>query len=206
MVNHRLSRKSKPLSASSTARIHYTQRTNALNPNEISNVVTVNTPLAEVISSYHQYLSSASNATSSNNLSANASEELLLVDGIPIFQQSVNRSSSYLYLDYIGILERIEDGETKFHDPFVRLTLKNLRGNRIRVSLWKEIIISLERFDREALDHASQPCIIAVAAVKVLKPQGWLQLNSTAATFVYINPDIEAASNMLAGYICPILS
>ncbi|KAK9070536.1 hypothetical protein SSX86_010938 [Deinandra increscens subsp. villosa] len=107
--------------------------------------------------------------------------------------------------DYIGILERIEDGETKFgetkfHDPFVRLTLKNLRGNRIRVSLWKEIIISLEMFDREALDHASQRCIIAVAAVKVLKPQGWLQLNSTAATFVYINPDIEAASNMLAGY------
>ncbi|KAK9048076.1 hypothetical protein SSX86_032961 [Deinandra increscens subsp. villosa] len=92
--------------------------------------------------------------------------------------------------DYIGTLEEIVEGMTATRDPFMRLTLRDNRGNSIRCRLWKEIIQAADRFDRYSIENAPRPAIIAVASVKITKPFEWIQLGATAATYVYLNQEI----------------
>ncbi|KAK9053886.1 hypothetical protein SSX86_024961 [Deinandra increscens subsp. villosa] len=95
--------------------------------------------------------------------------------------------------DYIGTLEEIVEGTTATRDPFLRLSLRDSRGHTIRCRLWKEIIQNPQRFNRTAIENAPRPAIIAVTTVKITKPFEWIQLGATAATYVYLNPDIPDA-------------
>ncbi|KAK9047969.1 hypothetical protein SSX86_033069 [Deinandra increscens subsp. villosa] len=95
---------------------------------------------------------------------------------------------------YIGTLEEIVEGTTASRDPFLRLSLRDLRGDTIRCRLWKEIIQDPQRFNRSAIENAPRPAIVAVTSVKITKPFEWIQLGATAATYVYLNPDIPEAA------------
>ncbi|KAK9079201.1 hypothetical protein SSX86_000871 [Deinandra increscens subsp. villosa] len=87
--------------------------------------------------------------------------------------------------DYIGTLEEINEGTTASRDPFLRLSLRDLRCR-----LWKEIIQDPQRFNRTDIENAPRPAVVAVTSGKITKPFEWIQLGTTAATYVYLNPDI----------------
>ncbi|KAK9073141.1 hypothetical protein SSX86_007464 [Deinandra increscens subsp. villosa] len=67
----------------------------------------------------------------------------------------------------------------------------------ITATLWKEIILSADRFNRAELDSTTRPCTIALTAVKVTKHRGWFQLTSTPGTYTYINPGCAESATLL---------
>ncbi|KAI3817729.1 hypothetical protein L1987_11527 [Smallanthus sonchifolius] len=97
-------------------------------------------------------------------------------------------NQSLLLSDYIGRFHSIvSDTATSTGRRLLKLLLEDLNDNFIEIALWEEIanIIDLER-----LKHEPFPCIIAITSSKV-KKYNYLQLESTSATHMYINPEIE---------------
>ncbi|XP_073264393.1 uncharacterized protein [Populus alba] len=65
--------------------------------------------------------------------------------------------------------------------------LENIRGEELRITLWGD---SARDFDGLALHNLPSPVIIAFAGFRVTKFKGKPNLNSTAASLWYFNPDI----------------
>ncbi|KAK9054675.1 hypothetical protein SSX86_025754 [Deinandra increscens subsp. villosa] len=105
-----------------------------------------------------------------------------------------------VFTDFIGLIDHVVDAKTQDNAPYIRLFLKDGR-NSITATLWKEIIVSNERFSRTALDATPRPCTIAVTAVKVSKHKGWFQLTSTPATYTYINPVCDQSTRLIEAYV-----
>ncbi|KAK9058287.1 hypothetical protein SSX86_023127 [Deinandra increscens subsp. villosa] len=82
-----------------------------------------------------------------------------------------------VFTDFIGLIDHVVDAKTQDNAPYIRLFLKDGRNN-ITATLWKEIIVSAERFNRTALDTTPRPCTIAVTSVKVTKHKGVFLNNS----------------------------
>ncbi|KAK9050005.1 hypothetical protein SSX86_031026 [Deinandra increscens subsp. villosa] len=99
--------------------------------------------------------------------------------------------------DFIARVESIEHVETQFGNSLLRLTVQGLSGDPIVVALWREIAALV---DVDALAATDKPVIVALASVKVIDFHGDMQLESTAATRVEINPDIEMAHELAARY------
>ncbi|KAJ0780226.1 putative nucleic acid-binding protein [Helianthus annuus] len=94
-------------------------------------------------------------------------------------------------IDFIGLLQRIDDNVTKDNEPYVNLTLTDSNNNNIVATLWKEISTSKDRFNRSSIENSHYPSVIAVTAMKVIRNRylNNLQLWSTYPTYVYLNPD-----------------
>ncbi|KAK9071795.1 hypothetical protein SSX86_008224 [Deinandra increscens subsp. villosa] len=97
--------------------------------------------------------------------------------------------------DYIGKVESIEHVETQFGNSLIRVTVQGLSGDPIAVALWREIAALV---DLDALAATDKPVIAAFASVKVIDLHDEMQLESTAATRVEINPDIAVAHELAA--------
>ncbi|XP_035845102.1 uncharacterized protein LOC110934392 [Helianthus annuus] len=97
-------------------------------------------------------------------------------------------------VDYIGLLvRRIEDKRTNANRPYVVLSFKDCSNQDITVALWEEIATVKSRFNRAEIDAASAPIILAMTTLKAKiyyghGITGTLQLSSTSATHVYLNP------------------
>ncbi|KAK9065016.1 hypothetical protein SSX86_016399 [Deinandra increscens subsp. villosa] len=93
-----------------------------------------------------------------------------------------------VFTDFFGLFDHINDYKTKTANaPFVHVIMKHGRYS-ITTTLWSDVILAPERFNRNALDNAEKPCTLAVTSVKVTKHRGWFQLTSTPARYTYINP------------------
>ncbi|KAJ0764326.1 putative nucleic acid-binding, replication factor A [Helianthus annuus] len=97
-------------------------------------------------------------------------------------------------IDFIGLLQRIDDNMTKDNEPYVNLTLTDSNNNNIVATLWKEISTSKDRFNRSSIENSHYPSVIAVTAMKVIRNRylNNLQLWSTYPTYVYLNLDTTA--------------
>ncbi|KAK9070123.1 hypothetical protein SSX86_010523 [Deinandra increscens subsp. villosa] len=73
-----------------------------------------------------------------------------------------------VFTDFIGLIDHVVDARTQDNAPYIRLYLKDGRNN-ITATLWKEIIMSDERFNRTTLDNTPRPCTVAITSVKVSK-------------------------------------
>ncbi|KAK9065168.1 hypothetical protein SSX86_016551 [Deinandra increscens subsp. villosa] len=105
-----------------------------------------------------------------------------------------------VYTDFIGLVDHIVDARTKDNDAYIRLFLKTER-NTITATLWKEIILSADRFNRAELVSTTRPCTIALTVVKVTKHRGWFQLTSTPGTYTYINPSCAESATLLRRFM-----
>ncbi|KAD4888565.1 hypothetical protein E3N88_20638 [Mikania micrantha] len=106
--------------------------------------------------------------------------------------------SSQHLIDYIGLITaRNYKTKPNTGEPYLRLTLTNSSGQSIEVTIWKEIISKYDRFDKEAIDNAKHPAIVAATSLRVGQFQGQTQLSSTAATYVYLNPSINETSSLI---------
>ncbi|KAK9075401.1 hypothetical protein SSX86_003724 [Deinandra increscens subsp. villosa] len=92
------------------------------------------------------------------------------------------------YTDYIGYLQRKDYLPTKTGDQLLKLTISNSRGRRITAALWKEVNQSADKVNRQQLETVTMPALIALASVRVTDYLGDVQLQSTPATYLYINP------------------
>ncbi|KAI3774949.1 hypothetical protein L1987_49514 [Smallanthus sonchifolius] len=93
--------------------------------------------------------------------------------------------------DYIGTVESKFDGTTTRNDPFLRVILRNESFEDISVTIWKE---TLATFDRTALDTINNPIVMAVTSVRVSIFAGRIQLATTPASALYLNPAIPKSA------------
>ncbi|KAI3716506.1 hypothetical protein L1987_67427 [Smallanthus sonchifolius] len=93
--------------------------------------------------------------------------------------------------DYIGTVESKFDGTTTRNDPFLRVILRNESFEDISVTIWKE---TLATFDRTALDTKNNPIVMAVTSVRVSIFAGRIQLATTPASALYLNPAIPKSA------------
>ncbi|KAI7736015.1 hypothetical protein M8C21_023877 [Ambrosia artemisiifolia] len=68
----------------------------------------------------------------------------------------------------------------------LKITLQDQSGNFIEATLWEHIAFS---FPRQTALQKPQPVIIALTSMKVSEYKGMLQLGSTNATTIVINPE-----------------
>ncbi|KAJ0545382.1 putative nucleic acid-binding, replication factor A [Helianthus annuus] len=90
-------------------------------------------------------------------------------------------------VDFIGIYLKLEDKTSKKGRPYVVFTLRDISNQDMSVALWKEIATSTHRFNRRNIETAASPAIVAFTSLKV-NDQNDLQLQSTNATYVFVNP------------------
>ncbi|KAI3825080.1 hypothetical protein L1987_06556 [Smallanthus sonchifolius] len=76
----------------------------------------------------------------------------------------------------------------------LKIMLQDQSGSFIEATLWEQIAFS---FDREAALLKPQPMIIALTSMKVTDYRGLLQLGSTNATTVTVNPNIEELDDII---------
>ncbi|KAI3675989.1 hypothetical protein L1987_85585 [Smallanthus sonchifolius] len=110
------------------------------------------------------------------------------------------RGDSHQLIDFIGLLQGMEKKTTKDHNPFLNLTLTNERKQSIQATLWKDIITSPDRYNRQAIENSEFPAVIAVTSMRVVHYQGRLQLSSSAATYVYLNPATPLTETLLNSF------
>ncbi|KAK9065042.1 hypothetical protein SSX86_016425 [Deinandra increscens subsp. villosa] len=78
------------------------------------------------------------------------------------------KDNKKLVVDYIGRLDHIQDLISNDGRPYVRLMLMDASDKPIVLTIWNEIMILPERFNRQALNAATFSAIIVVAAVNVI--------------------------------------
>ncbi|PWA64694.1 replication protein A 70 kDa DNA-binding subunit [Artemisia annua] len=104
--------------------------------------------------------------------------------------------------DYIGCY--IRSGEkTKVGNPNRtqsvqrKIEIQNLNRNSLELTLWGDLA---EKFNKQGIDALERPIIIAVSSCRVSRYNNNLQLQSTAATYFYINPRIPQLEEYRAEY------
>ncbi|PWA67829.1 helitron helicase-like domain-containing protein [Artemisia annua] len=95
-------------------------------------------------------------------------------------------------VDYIGCY--ISSGEKqKWGNPNKnqmvnrKIEIQNLNRNSIELTLWDDLA---QTFKKQEIDALEKPVIIAVTSCRVSRYRNKLQLESTPATYYYINPKI----------------
>ncbi|KAK9053646.1 hypothetical protein SSX86_024720 [Deinandra increscens subsp. villosa] len=104
-------------------------------------------------------------------------------------------------IDFIGKVEDIEHIDTDNNNSLLRVTMKAASGDPIIVALWKEIVALV---DTKALAATDRVVIVALSSVKVVDFGGNMELESTAATRVTVNPDIKIANEMAQSFQLPL--
>ncbi|KAK9051562.1 hypothetical protein SSX86_028189 [Deinandra increscens subsp. villosa] len=111
--------------------------------------------------------------------------------------QSLPTDNEFL-IDCMGRVCGIQHVDTQFYGSILKVKLQDIHGNDVVVALWEEINKSV---DRQALSATNQEVIVAVLGAKVTKNhQGAMQLESTGATRVLINPEFEEANALATSY------
>ncbi|KAK9060364.1 hypothetical protein SSX86_021068 [Deinandra increscens subsp. villosa] len=111
--------------------------------------------------------------------------------------QSLATDNEFL-IDCMGRVCGIQHVDTQFYGSILKVKLQDIHGNDVVVALWEEINKSV---DRQALSATNQEVIVAVLGAKVTKNhQGAMQLESTGATRVLINPEFEEANALATRY------
>ncbi|KAK9051561.1 hypothetical protein SSX86_028188 [Deinandra increscens subsp. villosa] len=111
--------------------------------------------------------------------------------------QSLPTDNEFL-IDCMGRVCGIQHVDTQFYGSILKVKLQDIHGNDVVVALWEEINKSV---DRQALSATNQEVIVAVLGAKVTKNhQGAMQLESTGATRVLINPEFEEANALATRY------
>ncbi|PWA96022.1 nucleic acid-binding, OB-fold protein [Artemisia annua] len=104
--------------------------------------------------------------------------------------------------DYIGCYIRSGDkgkvgNPNKTQSVQRKVEIQNLNRNSLELTLWGDLA---EKFNKERIDALEQPIIIAVSSCRVSRYNNNLQLQSTAATYFYINPRIPQLEQYRAEY------
>ncbi|KAM0054438.1 putative nucleic acid-binding, replication factor A [Helianthus debilis subsp. tardiflorus] len=97
-----------------------------------------------------------------------------------------------LLTDYIGRMDRVSPILNRSGNNLLKINLQDQSGNFIEATLWEQIAFS---FDREAALQKPQPVIIAMTY-----DERTLQLGSTNATTIVINPAIADLENVVTRF------
>ncbi|PWA79901.1 nucleic acid-binding, OB-fold protein [Artemisia annua] len=94
--------------------------------------------------------------------------------------------------DYIGCYIRSGDkgkvgNPNRTQSVQRKVEIQNLNRNSLELTLWGDLA---EKFNKERIDALERPIIIAVSSCRVSRYNNNLQLQSTVATYFYINPRI----------------
>ncbi|KAK9057689.1 hypothetical protein SSX86_022525 [Deinandra increscens subsp. villosa] len=100
-------------------------------------------------------------------------------------------------IDFIGRVERVTAAQTETRGVLTKIMLEDDCNEQIEVTLWEEIGRTVNVDALNATDHH---VIAAITGLRVTRPLGPLQLQSTSATIVHIDPDIEEAKSMATRY------
>ncbi|KAK9056522.1 hypothetical protein SSX86_023884 [Deinandra increscens subsp. villosa] len=90
---------------------------------------------------------------------------------------------NYTLTDFIGRVDRVTNAQTESRGVLTKIMLEDNRT-----------------VDVDALNATDHHVIVAITGLRVTKTMGPLQLQSTSATIVHIDPDIEKVRSMAAGY------
>ncbi|KAD4179714.1 hypothetical protein E3N88_28305 [Mikania micrantha] len=92
-----------------------------------------------------------------------------------------------------GRVKNAWNEKTDYGGTLTRLNIDNPSGQEIEITLWPEIA----RFiNTDSLFKANGHIIAAITSLRVTTYRGKMQLGSTAATHVYIDPDIDIAKSI----------
>ncbi|PWA68283.1 nucleic acid-binding, OB-fold protein [Artemisia annua] len=104
--------------------------------------------------------------------------------------------------DYIGMIRNI-GGIREFGDATTNIIsrrnieIQNLNGNTLMLTLWNELATG---FPITTLEDMEQPVIIAASSCWAKRHAGTIQLSSTPATAIYINPEVVEADHIEQAY------
>ncbi|CAI9288490.1 unnamed protein product [Lactuca saligna] len=80
------------------------------------------------------------------------------------------------------------------------VTIPTHCGEDIAISLWKECTDAPSKFNRNAIQNAPAPTVIAVTNVRIMDYGGSLRLGTSSATHIYVNPPIKETDTLLDSY------
>ncbi|KAK9065262.1 hypothetical protein SSX86_016645 [Deinandra increscens subsp. villosa] len=118
----------------------------------------------------------------------------------PYEQLSARMEKVDVLTDFIAKVESIEHVDTQNGNSLLRVPLTDLGRQTIVVALWREIVALIDTAALSATDHT---VIAAFASVKVIDFHGDMQLESTAATRVEIDPDMQIATELANSFQPP---
>ncbi|PWA63366.1 replication protein A 70 kDa DNA-binding subunit [Artemisia annua] len=104
--------------------------------------------------------------------------------------------------DYIGCYMRSTDKQ-KWGNPNRnqmvnrKIEIQNLNRTSIELTLWDDLA---NTFKKDEIDALEKPVLIAVSSCRVTRYRNTLQLQSTPATYYYINPKIPQLEEYLQEY------
>ncbi|PWA74085.1 hypothetical protein CTI12_AA254430 [Artemisia annua] len=104
--------------------------------------------------------------------------------------------------DYIGILRNIgvirEFGDITTNIISRRnIEIQNLNGNVVMLTLWNELATG---FPITRLDEMEQPVVIAASSCWAKRHAGAIQLSTTPATAIYLNPEVPETDSIEEAY------
>ncbi|KAK9055983.1 hypothetical protein SSX86_027070 [Deinandra increscens subsp. villosa] len=99
--------------------------------------------------------------------------------------------------DFMGMVCSIEFGEPERKTPRLKLNMEESSGKPIQVALWPEIA---EMLDVDMLLDSNYKLIIAFSSVRVTRYYGGTQLESTSATRIEVEPELDAARALRVMY------
>ncbi|PWA59484.1 hypothetical protein CTI12_AA391240 [Artemisia annua] len=108
--------------------------------------------------------------------------------------------------DYIGMIRNIGTIR-EFRDTTTNIIsrrnieIQNLNGNVVMLTLWNELATG---FPITRLDEMDQPVIIAASSCWAKCHAGVIQLSTTPATAIYLNPEIPEADHIEEVYKEPV--
>ncbi|CAI9271488.1 unnamed protein product [Lactuca saligna] len=104
------------------------------------------------------------------------------------------------YPDFLGVFVKLVACIKKNDEPYLLLILRNEFGEDIAISLWKECTDAPSKFNRNAIQNAPAPTVIAVTNVRIMDYGGSLRLGTSSATHIYVNPPIKETDTLLDSY------
>ncbi|GKA41917.1 DNA helicase [Tanacetum coccineum] len=110
-----------------------------------------------------------------------------------------NEDSKMVYLiltDYLGCIRSISDvlpsEDANIGQKYRRkVDIESLDGNVVELTMWDDLA---KQFKKDEIEQLPRPIIIAVSSCRVSKYRD-VQLDTTSATFYYINPQTKEAVN-----------
>ncbi|KAK9058125.1 hypothetical protein SSX86_022965 [Deinandra increscens subsp. villosa] len=99
--------------------------------------------------------------------------------------------------DLIGMVYSIEFGDPERKTPRIKLNMEEPSGQKLQVALWPEIA---EALDVDMLLDSNYKLIIAFTSVRVTKYFDILQFESTSATRIEVEPELEITRSLRVAY------
>ncbi|PWA97527.1 nucleic acid-binding, OB-fold protein [Artemisia annua] len=104
--------------------------------------------------------------------------------------------------DYVGIIRNIgtirEFGDASTNIISRRnIDVQNLNGNTVMLTLWNELAADFPVARVEQMEH---PVVIAASSCWAKRHAGVIQLSSTPATSIYLNPEVPTAEHIQEVY------